>query len=65
MKTPTLPGLGKAAAEEEPDDLEDAMSDLGAALSSKDWGAAALAFRRAKEVCGDDYDDEDEASIEE
>lgn len=48
------------SAEAGGDELEDAMSDLGEALADKDWAAAAAAFRRAKEVCGDDYDDEDE-----
>ncbi len=61
-----IPGLPKAGTEEEPDELEDAMSDLGEALADKDWGAAALAFRRAESICSDYGDDEDEeSSIEE
>ncbi len=59
-----LPGLPKEEAAE-PDELEDAMSDLGEALADKDWSAAAMAFKRAKTICGDDYEDDEEASIEE
>jgi hypothetical protein len=44
----------------EGDDLADAMSDLGEALSDKDWSAAAAAFRRAKSLCESEYDDEED-----
>lgn len=60
-----IPGLPKEGKEEEPDELEDAMSDLGEALADKDWSAAATAFRIARALCEDDYDDEDEDSIKE
>ena len=48
-----------SAPEAEGDELEDAMSDLGEALMDKDWAAAASAFRRAKTLCSDDYEDDD------
>ncbi len=54
----------KEDAEPAGDGLEDAMSDLGEALADKDWSAAASAFKRASGMCGDDYDDEDEADEE-
>lgn len=62
MKMP-MPGMGEEDSAGPGDGLADAMSDLGEALAEKDWSAAAAAFRRAKELCADDYDDED--SIEE
>ncbi len=42
------------------DELADAMSDLGEALSDKDWAAAATAFRTAHEIAAGGYDDEED-----
>ncbi len=49
----------------EGDELADAMSDLGEALSDKDWSAAAAAFRRAKSICEGEYEAEDEEDDDE
>ncbi len=65
IESPMLGLPKKEEPEEELGELEDCMSDLGEALAEKDWGAAAMAFRRGHEICAGGYDDDEEEIDEE